>query len=208
MHRKIIISLFAISLFMLAGKASAQMGMMGSYYYGQPYANTSVTRSQDATINNALQDIYKTQNIDNPAKVDCSKVTDNQFGALGDAYMGIMLPNQQQHEIMDNMMGGEGSSSLSQAHINIGRSYLGCWSNYNSGPVYMPMMGGYYNSGQDNFLGSIYPMMYGNNIGYSMMGGWNGYGVFGMVFSVILWIFAIFGLVSVIKFISNKHKKS
>lgn len=164
---------------LFAGTAYAQMGMMGSF--GQ-YGNTE-TKS-------VLQEIYKDQNIESQGQVDCSKVTDDQFEKLGDAYMGIMLPNEQQHEVMDNMMGGEGSVSLTQAHINMGRSYLGCWSNYNSGPVYMPMMNGY-------GFGNYNPMMQGL---------W-GFGTGNMIFMSIWSILAIVGIIATIKWIMNLNRK-
>ncbi len=138
--KKIILSLFVVSLFIFTGTAYAQMGMMGGY---EQYGNTALVSVQNSEARGALKEIYQTQGVDSQSKIDCSKVTDDQFDKLGDAYMGGMLSNETQHEFMDNMMGGEGSDSLRQAHVNMGRSYLGCWSNYSSGPVYMPMMNGY-----------------------------------------------------------------
>lgn len=198
--KKIIFSFLLIGTFAIAGTALAQVGMMGNY--GQ-YGGTTLTPPQSSEVNSVLQDIYKTQNIDSQAKVDCSKVTDDQFNTLGDAYMGVMLPNQQQHEAMDNMMGGEGSASLRQAHINMGRSYLGCWSNYNSGPVYMPMMGGY---GIMNELGAYnnnYPggIMGGYGSGWNMMGNW-GFG--GWVTTVLVWVLLILGIVAAVKWLRKK----
>lgn len=197
--KKIFFSFVAVGFFVVAGTASAQMGMMGNY--GQ-YGNTALTPAQSSEVNSALQDIYKTQSIDSQAKVDCSKVTDDQFDKLGDAYMSVMLPNRQQHEVMDNMMGGEGSASLRQAHINMGRSYLGCWSNYNSGPVYMPMMGGYglMNglSAYNNYSGG---MMGGYGSGWNMMGNW-GFGVW--VTIVLVWALLILSIVAAVKWLRKK----
>jgi len=184
--KKIFFSFFVIGFFILAGSVSAQMGMMGDY---GSYENTLSTLSGDTQIKGALQEIYQTQNIDAQAQIDCGQVTDDQFEKLGDAYMGVMLPDQQQHETMDAMMGGEGSESLRTAHINMGRSYLGCWSNYNSGPVYMPMMGG-------------------NNTSYFMMGAWGNYGIGNTIFTIILWALAIIGLITVVRWTTKStHTK-
>ena len=205
--KKIIISLSAVSLFLLAGTASAQMGMMGNYYWqngntgnsGDPAVNVNLP--QDSEINAVLQDIYKTQNIKSQGQIDCSQVTDAQFVKLGDAYMGVMLPNQSQHEAMDNMMGGEGSASLQQAHINMGRSYLGCWSNYNSGPIYMPTMGG-------PVSGNGYPSSSGNSYNYPMMwGGWGGYSPVGLIGTVLVLMLAVVGLVATIKGLITRRQK-
>ena len=124
--KKLIVVLFAAS-FLVAGPVSAQMGMMSS---GQ---------TNDTNISAALQDIYKAQNVNDQTKVDCSKITDDQFEKLGDASMGAGI-SEQQHTAMEQMMGGEGSATLKSAHITMGRSYLGCWSNYNGAPSVMPMM--------------------------------------------------------------------
>jgi len=170
---------------------SAQMGMMGSGYWQNN--NNGTQLPQSAELKGVLQDIYEMQNIDNGAKIDCSKVTDNQFEKLGDSYMGIMLPNENQHQVMDNMMGGEGSQSLTQAHINMGRSYLGCWSNYNSGPVFMPMMGGVIGN-----YGS-----YGNN---GMMGwsGMMGFGGYNWITPVLLWVLLGLGIAVAVKWLRKK----
>lgn len=194
--RKFILSISIISLFIFAGSASAQMGMMGgNYWYGN---NQTAQPAQSQELNDVLQDIYKNQNVSGQAEVDCSQVTDDQFEKLGDTYMGIMLPNDSQHEAMDNMMGGEGSASLTQAHINMGRSYLGCWSNYNSGPIMMPMMG----------MGG-FGMMNGYGFGNygSMMQGLWGFGTSNMIFMVIWSVLAVIGIVALIKWIININNK-
>lgn len=182
--KKIILSVFTLGFLALTGTASAQMGMMGNY--GQ-YGGTALTPAQSSEVNSVLQDIYKAQNVNSQAEIDCSKITDDQFDKLGDAYMGVMLPNQEQHEVMDDIMGGEGSASLRQAHINMGRSYLGCWSNYNSGPVSMPMMGGY-----------------GMMSGWNMMGNYGGFAWFGWITTLLVWTLLILGIVAAVKWLKKK----
>jgi len=84
-----------------------------------------------------LSEILKNQNVDKIQNIDCKNVSDEDFERLGDAVMEQQHPGEA-HERMDEMMGGEGSDSLSQVHINMGANYLGCNVSYKSGF----MMGG------------------------------------------------------------------
>lgn len=198
---KLFFGSIAVGVLLFAGTVSAQTGMMGGYWQ----TGSQTQPAQSAEINGLLQNIYKAQNIDTQAKIDCGKVTDEQFEKLGNAYMDLMLPNERQHEAMDNMMGGDGSASLRQAHINMGRSYLGCWSNYNSGPVHMPMMGGY---GMMNGYGA-----YGNNYSSGIMGGhgfdWNmmgSLGFLGWITIILIWAMLVLGIIATIKWLrKNSH---
>src|SRR3990167_8379450 len=54
------------------------------------------------------------------SKISCNKLSNEQLEAIGDYYMEQMHPGEA-HEIMDNMMGGEGSESLKQVHINMAK---------------------------------------------------------------------------------------
>ena len=54
------------------------------------------------------------------SKTPCSNLTLEQLEGIGDYYMEQIHPGEQ-HEIMDQMMGGEGSESLRLAHITIAR---------------------------------------------------------------------------------------
>ena len=52
--------------------------------------------------------------------IGCDELTDGQLEAMGDYYMEQMHPGEA-HEIMDKMMGGEGSDSLRGVHINMAK---------------------------------------------------------------------------------------
>lgn len=54
-------------------------------------------------------------------KIPYAQITDDQFEVLGDYFMELML--EEDHEYMDEMMGGEGSESLKIAHINMGKRF-------------------------------------------------------------------------------------
>jgi len=97
--------------------------------------------------------------------ISCDKLTDEQLESIGDYYMEQMHPGEA-HEMMDQMMGGEGSESLRQVHtINMAKR-LYC-NEYVDG-----MMGGGMRMG-NNMMGSgmmgNYPAYYGYNNFWNML---------------------------------------
>mgnify|MGYP001581849415 CR=1 FL=1 len=73
------------------------------------------------------------------AKTPCNKLTENQFEVIGDYLMEQMHPGEA-HEVMDKMIGGEGSESLRQMHISIAKRI---YCNDLSGTINYGMMGNY-----------------------------------------------------------------
>lgn len=134
------------------------------------------------------------------AKTPCSQLTEDDLEHIGDYLMEQIHPGEA-HEVMDKMMGGEGSESLRQMHIAMAKRL---YCNDVSGMVNYGMMGmmggGMMNMMMgDNMMGSGGTNMMGANFGYGMMGNY-GYGylgflnilslvlVIGLIILVYLWI--------------------
>ncbi len=110
--------------------------------------------------------------------VSCSQLTNEQLEEIGDYYMEQMHPGEA-HEIMDNMMGGEGSESLKQVHINMARR-LYCNENVYIGYGIMGS-GGMMNMMRGGMMGN-YPLSYG----YSSYGYWNILWIVFLVAAIVL----------------------
>ena len=111
------------------------------------------------------------------AKTPCSKLTENQLEIIGDYLMEQMHPGEA-HELMDRMMGGEGSESLRLMHIAMAKRI---YCNDASGMVSYGMMGyDMMGAGKGISYGGMRNMM-GYNFGYGMMGSGYGLGYWGFV---------------------------
>ena len=117
------------------------------------------------------------------AQIPCEDLSEVQLEQVGDYIMEQMHPGEA-HEIMDEQLGGHGSQTLKQAHINMAQVH------YCRGSQGMGMMR---NNFQQNVGGTN--MMWGT--GYPMMGsgGWLWMGLFWLlwiaiaafVFGIIFW---------------------
>ena len=118
--------------------------------------------------------------------ISCDELTDEQLESIGDYYMEQMHPGQA-HEVMDKMMGGEGSESLRQTHILMARR-LYCNEN-------VPM--GYGIIGSGGMMGAG---MMGSPLGYTS----TGFGYWSVVW-VILLIVIIVVIGWLIHVLSKRH---
>lgn len=112
------------------------------------FADTGLEGEHGKPLEDVLQEIRAKQSLKTDEAIDPRKVSDEQLEELGEAVMGIMHPDPRQHELMDQMMGGEGSRSLKSAHISMGYNYLaGNTGDPLSGMMSRGMMGGMMESG-------------------------------------------------------------
>ncbi len=135
------------------------------------------------------------------AKTPCTSLTEDQLEDIGDYLMEQIHPGEV-HEIMDRMMGGEGSESLRLMHIAMAkRLYCNDFTDsVNYGMMGYGMMGSglgrninYGNGGMMNMMGG----MMGGSFGYGMMGNYGYWGfwnflsvvlVIGLIVLVYLWV--------------------
>lgn len=149
------------------GRARSAYAQAGSIMGNQDTNTLAQREMQTESIETVLQSILNQQKVSTIQQLDLSKISDETWEKLGDAVMEQAHPGQA-HEAMDQMMGGEGSVSLRQMHINMGKAYLGYGNGYGMmGGGFMGMMGG---SGM---------MGFGANQGFQ--GQYPGYGFGGMM---------------------------
>jgi hypothetical protein len=75
-------------------------------------------------LEDVLEEIREKQGLGQDDPIDARKVSDQDLEELGEAVMSVMIPDPEQHEVMDTMMGGEGSRRLARMHRRMGYSYL------------------------------------------------------------------------------------
>ncbi len=97
-------------------------------------ADTGVEDQHGKPLEVVLQEIREKYGISPDEAINPRKLSDTDLEELGEAVMSVIYPDPKQHEIMDDMMGGEGSRSLARMHRRMGYNYL-------SGSEY-DMMGG------------------------------------------------------------------
>ena len=120
-------------------------------------------------------------------QLECNNLTDEQYGSLGEYFMGQSIGNTQRHALMNqmmaNMMGEEGEE---QMHVAMGKRLSGCEPNAqvpSNGVGFMPMM---------------WTVGGGGN---PMMGGWNGFGILGWLPMLLFWILLILSVVALFRYL-------
>lgn len=187
-----IITIFTLMLVMALSVVTPQTrAQMGSMMGIDRDATAMKAEGRGESIEAVLQDILVKQNSNTVQELDCEKVGGSDLERLGDAVMEQQHPGQA-HEVMDKMMGGEGSESLRQMHSNMGNAYLGCGEHYGPGM----MMGG-------GMMG------YGNNRDFQNQSSMMGYGVLGGygILSSLTWVLLIIFLSSGTYFFIKQARK-
>jgi len=136
------------------------------------------------------------------SKADCSTLSDSQLEAIGEYYMEQMHPGES-HELMDAMMGGEGSESLRQVHISMAESIYCQEQTGSAGMMGSGMMG---SGGMPSMMrtmmgGSWQGAPYGmTGYGYPNLFGWS-------IFDLLLLVLLVGLIVAVYLHIWDKVKK-
>lgn len=194
-------------------------GMMGDDSDGQaeekasePCVIGSVIKCGDhgegssQTLDAVENDLLVGFNVYSVDQLDCDEIVDHDFEHVGEALMSYMHPDDEEHEQIDVMMGGEGSESLESMHVFMGKRYLGCTEG-SYGPMMMNFDGSSdFGGGMMGMMAMPFQMMSGNfhPLNFtSMMGG--GYFVYGL-FQLVVWILAILGIAWIVQSLSSKNK--
>jgi len=202
MKKFFIITFIFVFGFALLPNFSFAQGMMGNNMMGGADAvaqseggHTALEEAEGKAIWEKLQ----------AEKLQCEDLTDENFGALGEYFMGQMAGEQ--HEAMNNMMiqmmGEDGEKEM---HIAMGKRMSGCESD-------APMP-------QSMTNGGMMPMMMNMMMGGGMMGGgnnsmmgnfttnpsgWFGWG-FGWIFMILWWVLIIAGIIALIKWLTRQSR--
>src|SRR3990170_807224 len=120
-------------------------------------------------------------------QLECKNLTNEQYGSLGEYFMGQSIGNTQRHALMNqmmaNMMGEEGEE---QMHVAMGKRLSGCEPN-----AQVP-------SGGVGFMPMMWTVGGGGN---PMMGGWNGFGILGWLPMLLFWILLILSVVALFRYL-------
>lgn len=128
-------------------------------------------------------------------EINCTDLTNEQFGALGEYFMGLMMGDSHaaMNAMMTQMHGEEGEE---QMHIVMGKRLSGC-----STAADFP-------SGGTGFMPMMNMMMGGGNFGFNsmnnMMNFGYGFGFFGWIFMVLWWVLIIAGIVVLVRWLSGR----
>jgi len=190
--------IFAILTVVVVGSFSsvANAQMMGSFSNSSADWNEVVEHtSREEKEGKELWDKFQAKEI------ACANLNDEQFGVLGEYFMGQMMGNS--HAAMNAMMiRAHGEEGEEQIHITMGKRLSGCDTSASvtgTNGGWMPMMnmmwGGWSSpSGSNN---STNNMM---NFGFEPLNG------FGWIFMTLWWVLTIAGIVVLTKWLTSRSR--
>jgi len=203
MKRTLLITITLFILLLMPSTAFAQ-GMMGNW---GSLPSSAISDDHTAREEAEGKEVWEKLQA---KQLECKNLTDEQYGSLGEYFMGQSIGNTQRHALMNqmmtNMMGEEGEE---QMHIAMGKRLSGCEPNTqvpSSGAGFMPMMWMMGSTGSPQVGGGGNSMM-GTGWG-NMMGGWNGFGILGWIPMFLFWILLILGIVALFRYLGGSTRSS
>ena len=202
--KKLVFTFFAVvGLGLFAASVSAQM--MGGF------SNSSA--DWEKVVAHTLREEQEGKELWDKLQaktVVCENLDDEQFGVLGEYFMGQMAGDS--HAAMNAMMiHAHGEDDEEQIHVVMGKRLSGCdtLAPFPAGSGgWMPMMNMMW-GGWSSPLGS------NNSTNNNMMNfGFGTFGGFGWIFMVLWWILIIAGIVALVKWLASQshgthnHEKS
>lgn len=130
-------------------------------------------------------------------KITCAELADDDFGVLGEYFMGQMLgaSHKAMNDMMTQMMGEKGEVEM---HVVMGKKLSGCDSSaafplQGTGfmPMMMNMMGGFGFNNSNNMMTSF---------------GYGTWGWFGWIFMILWWVLVLAAIVALIKWLLNQFR--
>lgn len=146
----VVIAFVIIGLLLLSTRTSAMMHVES----GKVESHSDTHESLDEV----LPELFTTYNKNTIQELDCEELTNEEFERVGDAVMESTHPGEA-HERMDEMMGGEGSESLRQMHVQMGKRYFDCDSTNSGGSMGMMGIGGFGSMMGIKTLGHQWPLV-------------------------------------------------
>lgn len=206
--------LIAIILFIptLVPSTAFAQGMMGNWT-----SSPSSTASDDHTAREEQEGKEIWEKLQ-AKQLECKDLTDDNYAALGEYFMGQSIGNTERHAAMNQMMiSTMGEEGEKQMHIVMGKRLSGCDPD---APMPQNMMGGGMMTMMMNaMMGSAFApgsfggtggggnSMMGTGFG-NMMGGWGGFGVLGWVTMLAFWLLLILGIIVLIRYLGGVGKRS
>lgn len=199
--KNIIVIIFIFSAILIVSSAHAKMMMSG-------FSNSAA--DWDEVVEHTLREEKEGKELwekFQAKEISCAALTDEQFGVLGEYFMGQMMGNS--HAAMNAMMiqmhSEEGEE---QIHIAMGKRLSGCERDAvipMQGQGWMPMMqmmwGGWSSPPNDSDF-------FNNHMMYGVNNGIGGFGFFGGIIMILWWVLIIVGIVALIKWVSNSNRNS
>lgn len=132
-------------------------------------------------------------------ETDCANLDDEQFGVLGEYFMGRMMGDS--HAAMNAMMiQMNGEEDEERIHVVMGKRLSGCDASAAfpaSSTGWMPMM---------NMMTGSWSSPFKFNSTNNMMNFGYGFGFFGWIFMILWWVLIIAAVVAVVKWLANQFK--
>jgi len=154
------------------------------------FFNFALAAENELSLTDVLQKITSQQKVSRIQDINCNDISDDDFEILGNAYMEQIHPGQQ-HELMDQMMGGEGSVALRNTHILMGQRYLVMMGIYSGGAT----------RSNDGYYGSAMMGTYGF-AGKSLGTSW--FWLNSFIMMILIWVILILIIAALIKWLKRK----